>query len=95
MSNNKDVSEDQIYTIPLTHAWIAPIKKRTPRSIRVLKELIKKNMKAERVIISSEINEELWARGIEGAPRQIRLRVVKDKDNVVRVQLAKGEQKVV
>ena len=86
----EEIVEEKIYTIPLTRAWIAPIKKRTPRAVNVFKEFIKKNLKIEDFIISQEVNEKLWSKGIEGVPRKIRVRTVKDKDGVVTVYLAKG-----
>ena len=89
-AEKKEIVEEKIYTIPLTRSWIAPIKKRTPRAMNVLKEFIKKNLKMEDFIISKEVNEKLWSKGIEGVPRKIRVRAVKDKDGVVTVYLAKG-----
>ena len=86
----EEIVEERVYTIPLTHAWIAPIKKRTPRAMNILKDFLKKHMKIEDFIISKEVNERFWSKGIEGAPRKVRVRVVKDKDGVVTVYLAKG-----
>lgn len=94
MSESKDVVEERIYTIPLKHAWIAPVKHRVPRAVNILKEFIMKNMKPDKVIIDTDVNESLWSRGIEGLPRKIRVRAVKDKDNVVRVYIVSGEDKV-
>ena len=91
MSENKDVVEERVYTVPLDHAWIAPIKKRAPRAMKILREYVKKNMDVESILISSEVNEELWKKGIEGPPRKIRIRAVKDKENTVRVNLVEGE----
>ena len=91
MSENKDAVEERVYNVPLTHAWIAPIKKRAPRATRILREYVKKNMGGENILISSEVNELLWRKGIEGPPRKIRVRVVKDKENTVRVHLVGGE----
>lgn len=86
----EEVVEERIYTIPLKHAWIAPIKKRTPRAVGILKSFMKRHMKAESLVISEEVNEYLWGRGIEGAPRKIRVRAARSKDDVVTVYLAKG-----
>jgi large subunit ribosomal protein L31e len=91
MSDNKDIVEEQVYTVPLDHAWITPIWKRTPREIRILKEFIAKSMGADTIVIGSEVNERLWSRGMEGKSRKIRVRAVKDKDNIVKVYLAEGE----
>jgi large subunit ribosomal protein L31e len=88
---SKGAGEERVYTVPLRHAWVAPIKKRVPRALRILREFAKKNMKADEVLISQEVSERLWSRGIQGAPRQIRVRAVRDEDNVVTVYLVKGE----
>ena len=94
MSESKDVVEERVYTIPLKHAWIAPVKHRVPRAVNILKEFLKKHMKSDRIVIGTDVNEDLWSRGIEGVPRKIRVRAVKDKENVVKVYLVRGEEKV-
>ena len=86
----EEIIEERVYTIPLTHAWIAPVKKRSPRAMKVLKEFLKRHMKIDNFVISKEVNERLWSKGIEGAPRKVRVRTVKDKDGIVTVYLAKG-----
>jgi len=86
----EDIVEEHVYTVPLAHAWIAPIKKRSPRAMRVLKEYLRKNMKIRDFVISEEVNERFWSQGIEGAPRRIRVRAVKNKEGIVTVYLAKG-----
>ncbi|MFH0748607.1 MAG: 50S ribosomal protein L31e [Candidatus Bathyarchaeota archaeon] len=91
MSDEKNVILERVYTVPLEHAWISPIKKRTPRQLRILRSFIIKHMKADTVRISSEVNEKLWRRGIEGRTRKIRVKAIKDKENVVTVYLAEGE----
>lgn len=89
--SKKNVGEERVFTVPLDHAWVAPIKNRVPRTIRILREFTKKNMKADEVHIGQEVSEKLWSRGIEGAPRKIRIRAVRDEDNVVTVHLVEGE----
>lgn len=88
---NEEIVEERIYTIPLSKAWSSPKKKRTPRAMRVLKDFIRKHMKSEELLISTEVNEFLWSKGIEGSPRRIRIKAVRDTDNVVTVYLVKGE----
>ena len=88
---NEEIVEERIYTVPLTKSWSSPIKKRTPRAMRVLKDFIKKHMKTEDILISTEVNEFLWSKGIRGSPRKIRIKAVRDTDNVVAVYLVKGE----
>jgi len=99
----EEIVEERIYTIPLRRAWIAPRKKRAPRAVRLVKSFIQRHMKIEtgvkseeeeeegRLVISNEVNEKLWSRGIEKPPRNIRVRAVKDKEGVVTLYLAEGD----
>ncbi len=97
----EDIVEERFYTIPLRKVWISPRKKRAPKAGRIVKSFVIKHMKvrteadeeeeAERLVISNEVNEKLWSRGIEKPPRKIRVRVVKDKEGVVTVLLAEGD----
>ena len=97
----KEIVEEKIYTIPLGRAWISPRKKRAPRAIRLIKSFLQRHMKikteveemeeeAERLVVSNEVNEKIWSRGIEKPPRKIRVRAVKDKEGVITVYLAEG-----
>ncbi|MEM1784725.1 MAG: 50S ribosomal protein L31e [Candidatus Bathyarchaeia archaeon] len=94
--------EERFYTIPLGKAWIAPSKKRAPRAIRIIRDFIKRHMKVEtlegsegaesrKIIISNEVNEKIWERGIEKPPRKIRVKAVKDIEGNVTVYLAEGD----
>ncbi len=100
----EEIVEERVYTIPLSRAWIAPRKKRTPRAMRLVKSFIQKHMKieakpvgaeeeeeGETLVISDEVNRKLWSRGIEKPPRNIRVRAVKDKEGVVTLYLAEGD----
>lgn len=99
----EEIVEERIYTVPLSRAWIMPPNKRAARAIRILKDFLKKHMKLEarkegeegeepkRLIITNEVNEKIWSKGIEKPPRKIRVRAAKDKDGNVTVYLAEGE----
>lgn len=86
-----EVVEERVYTIPLRHVWtVTPRGKRAPRSVRDVRNFIIRNMKAEEVSISSEVNSLLWSRSINKPPRKIRVRAVKDKEGKVIVYPAKA-----
>ncbi len=102
----EEIVEERIYTVPLNRAWIMPLNKRSPRAVRILKDYITRHMKVEapkegeeeeteepaKLIVSNEVNERIWTRGIQKPPRNIRVRAAKDKDGNVTVYLAEGEQ---
>ncbi|MDH7477516.1 MAG: 50S ribosomal protein L31e [Candidatus Bathyarchaeota archaeon] len=95
--------EERIYTIPLGKAWIGPPRKRAPRAMRIIKSFLIKHMKLEKkvegeeeetpkkLIITNEVNERIWSRGIEKPPRKVRVRAAKDKEGNVTVYLAEGD----
>lgn len=85
-----EVVEERLYTFPFRRLWGAPRGKRTPRAVRMLKEYVKRHMKVENVIISNEINEQIWSRGISKPPRNLKIRAVKDKEGKVIVYPPKG-----
>ena len=101
----KEVVEERIYTVPLGKAWIMPPNKRAPRALHMLKIFMIKHMKLEarkeeetekeeepaQLVISNEVNEKMWSRGIEKPPRKIRVRAEKDKEGNVTVYLAEGD----
>jgi large subunit ribosomal protein L31e len=100
----EDVVEERIYTIPLQKATIRPPKKRAPRAMQLVKIFVTKHMKMAvtvsedeeeeelpQLIITKEVNEKIWDRGIEKPPRKLRVRVTKDKDGNVTVHLAEAE----
>lgn len=90
---SEEVVEERIYTVPLSRAWIRPRTKRAPRAIRLLKAFIKRHMKVdeESIIISNEVNEKIWGRGIQKPPRKVRVKITKNKEGIITVQLAEGE----
>jgi large subunit ribosomal protein L31e len=99
----EEIVEERIYTIPLGKVLVRPPKKRAPRAMHLIRAFITKHMKLTmrveeeeekelpQLVISKEVNEKVWSRGIEKPPRKIRVRAAKDKDGNVTVYLAEGE----
>ena len=99
----EEIVEERIYTIPLGKAWIMPPRKRTPRAMRMIRAFITKHMKLEakkegeeeeeprQLVITNEVNEKVWERGVEKPPRKIRIRAAKDKEGNITVYLAEGD----
>ena len=98
---DEEIVEERFYTIPLQKALVRPPKKRSPRAMQLIKIFVTKHMKLEmkvseeeeeeelpQLIVSQEVNEKVWDRGIEKPPRKIKTRVTKDKDGNVTVYLA-------
>jgi large subunit ribosomal protein L31e len=102
-TEEEEIVEERVYTVPLGKAWIMPPRKRTPRAMRMLRAFVTKHMKLEakkeeeeqeeplRLVISNEVNQKVWERGVEKPPRKIRIRAAKDKEGNVTVYLAEGD----
>lgn len=98
----EEVVEERFYTISLGRAWLAPSNKRAPKAMKMIRDFIRKHMKLEakegaeeekgpkKLVISNEVNERVWGRGVRKPPRRIRVRATKDKDGNVTVYLAEG-----
>ncbi|MEM3147569.1 MAG: 50S ribosomal protein L31e [Candidatus Jordarchaeales archaeon] len=84
----EEEGETRIYTIPLKKAYYVPRYKRTEKAIRLIREFILRHMKAERVVILQRLNEKVWSRGDQKPPRRIKVKAVKDKEGVVKVDIA-------
>lgn len=100
----EEIVEERFYTIPLQKALVRPPKKRAPRAIQLVQEFINRHMKVEmkasdeeeeeelpQLIVSQEVNEKIWGRGIEKPPRKIKVRATKDRDGNVTVFLAENQ----
>jgi len=99
----EEIVEERIYTIPLGKAWIGPANRRAPRAVRIIKSFVTRHMKLKahregeeeeepkKLVITNEVNESVWRKGIEKPPRKIRVRAAKDKEGNVTVYLAEGD----
>jgi large subunit ribosomal protein L31e len=88
MSLDEETVEERIYTIPFyPKLKYSTRNKRAPRAIRIMKEFIYRHMKAEDIIIDPELNEYIWARGIQKPPRRVRVKAIKDEDGIVELYL--------
>jgi large subunit ribosomal protein L31e len=87
----EEIIDERIYTVPLRKAyWTGSRLRRANRSVRILKEFVERHMKPEELLIQPEVNEQIWARGMQKPPRRVRIRATKNADNLVRVYLAEG-----
>ena len=84
----EEIIDERIYIIPLAKARRGPRNKRAKKAIRYLREFMERHFKPESLIISQEVNEAIWARGIQKPPRKIKIRATKNIDGLVVCYLA-------
>jgi large subunit ribosomal protein L31e len=85
-----EIVSEKMFTINLGRVWVAKPKRRAPRAINTVKEYMKRHMKSDDIVITNEVNEQIWSRGIEKPPRRVKVRAVKDNENRVIVFPIKG-----
>jgi len=71
------------YVIPLRREFQkAPRYKKASKSIRAIKEFIKKHMKTEKVVLGKYLNEEIWKNGPKNPPSKVSVKAIKEEDKV-------------
>jgi large subunit ribosomal protein L31e len=80
-------SLSRVYTINLGKAWLTPRYRRTDRVMNMVREFAIKNMKSDEVKIDQDLGRHIWARGKTNPPRKVRVKMVKDEDDIVTVSL--------
>lgn len=79
---------ERTYTIPLRKAFLkAPDYKRTKRSINEIRYFLQRHLKSQEIKIGKHLNHKIWQRGRKSPPSKIKVKVLKDKDNIVFVEL--------
>ena len=84
----EEIIDERIYTVPLAKARRGPRNKWAKKSVRYLKEFMERHFKPETLVISQEVNEAIWKRGIQKPPRKLKVRATKNIDGLVVVYLS-------
>jgi large subunit ribosomal protein L31e len=72
---------ERLYVVPLRRGFLKAAKyKRSSKSIRLIKEFLKKHMKTENVLIGKYLNEAIWKNGPKNPPSKVNIKVVKEND---------------
>ncbi|MHA1985954.1 MAG: 50S ribosomal protein L31e [Promethearchaeota archaeon] len=88
LAPEEEIIDERIYTIPLAKARRGPRNKWAKKSVRYLREFMTRHFKPESLVISQEVNERIWERGIQKPPRKLKVRVTKNIDGLCVVYLA-------
>ncbi len=85
----EEIIDERIYIVPLALARKGPRNKRANKAVRFLREFMERHFKPESLVISQEVNEAIWARGIQKPPRKLKIRATKNIEGLVVVYLSK------
>ena len=84
----EEIIDERIYIVPLAKARKGPRNKRANKAIRYLRDYMARHFKPESLVITQEVNQAIWARGIQKPPRKIKVRATKNIDGLVVVYLS-------
>lgn len=84
----EEIIDERIYIVPLYKARRGPRTKWAKKSMRFFREFMNRHFKPESLVISQEVNEKIWERGIQKPPRKIKIRATKNIDGLVVCYLA-------
>ncbi len=84
----EEIIDERIYIVPLYKARNGPRTKWAKKSVRYLRKFMTRHFKPEALIISQDVNEKIWSRGISKPPRKIKIRATKNIDGLVVCYLA-------
>jgi len=89
---------EKIFTIPLRKEFLrAPKWKRSKRSVKSVKDFLKRHMKVIEVKLNAELNEALWENGARNPPSRVKVHaLVKDEvawANLADIAIAVPEKK--
>jgi large subunit ribosomal protein L31e len=87
----EEIIDERIYTVPFRRVyWARSRHNRANREVKALREFVQRHMKPEGLLIQPEVNERIWARGIQRPPRKLRIRATKNSENEVKIYLAEA-----
>lgn len=84
----EEIIDERTYIVPLYKARHGPRTKWAKKSVRYLRKFMTRHFKPEALIISQDVNEKIWSRGISKPPRKIKVRATKNIDGLVVCYLA-------
>ena len=88
MAKTAEKSLERTYNVPLRKEYMkAPRWNRTKKAVTALRQFLAKHMKSENVLLSKELNEEMWKHGIQNPPHHVKVKAFKDDKGVVNADL--------
>ncbi|MGV9173387.1 MAG: 50S ribosomal protein L31e [Promethearchaeia archaeon] len=84
----EEIIDERIYTVPLAKGFKGSRRRRAKKAMVYLKEFFERHFKPEALVVSQEVNEKIWERGIQHPPRKIKIRATKNTEGLVVLYLA-------
>jgi ribosomal protein L31E len=72
--------KEKTIIVNLRKVFDKPTTKRAINAKHVLKQIVEKETRLKKILISNGVNELIWARGKFNSPRKIKVKIIKEKD---------------
>ena len=83
---------ERVYNVPLRKGYMkAPKYMRANKAVKVLRDFLKRHMKSENIKIGPFLNSEILKHGRKNVVHHVSVKAIKDKDNVVKAELASAK----
>ncbi len=86
----REITEERLYTVPLSKAYKKPENKRASYAVGLLRAFVSRHMKAHpsAVFIAPQANEAINARGSRRPPKSLKIKASRDKEGMVLAELS-------
>jgi large subunit ribosomal protein L31e len=80
--------EEKILTINLRKKLVKTKKwKKAKNYLKVLRELLRRKFKTDKIKIDGKLNEKIWEKSIENPPYKLKIKVIKLDDGTIKAEL--------
>lgn len=81
------MADEKIITLNIRKTLVeSPKWKRSSTHLKILRKLIEKKVKTDKIKIDKKLNERIWRGGIKNPPTRIRVKTIKSEDGSVKVE---------
>jgi large subunit ribosomal protein L31e len=82
------MADEKILTINLRKNILKVAKWRRGKCYsKIFQELVKNQLKTDKIKVDKKVNERIWRKGIENPPTKLRIKSVKQNDGITRIEL--------
>lgn len=82
---------ERLMVVPLRKARRGSSERFAPKAMKYLKAFVARHMKAQEVLVGSELNEFIWSKGARNPPRRVQVKSTK-KEGKAYVEIASVSQ---
>jgi large subunit ribosomal protein L31e len=82
MADKLELVKAMVYVVPLSRIYWGRRTNRADRAVKLVRSFVARHTKADRVLITNELNNYIWSRSREKPPRRVRILVTLYKEKL-------------